>query len=107
MFRELIQREIARRGISARKYAAENAIEYTAFTKWLKGADSLSARKIELLISQIAQHPTAICFDDSNHGLIFDIKANHVLRTLQDSDTIIKTPTKTLTVSELIKLINA
>lgn len=105
MLRELVKREITTRGISARKFAAENAIEYTALTKWLKGADSLSARKIEYMISQIAEQPTAICFDDSGKGLILDLKENKLIRVLKDSDTIIKTPTKTLTVSELRQLI--
>lgn len=60
MFRELIKRELERRGISARKYAAKNGIEYTALTKFIKGADTLSARKIEYLITQIADLPSAI-----------------------------------------------
>lgn len=50
MFRELIKREIFERGISARKFAEENAIEYTAFTKWLKGCNTLSNNKVEKLL---------------------------------------------------------
>ena len=60
MFRQLIKNEIARLGISARKYAAEHGIEYTALTKFIKGADTLSARKVEYLITQIADLPSAI-----------------------------------------------
>ena len=60
MLRELIKKEIERRGISARKYAAENGIEYTALTKWLKGADTLSARKIEYLVSEIPEITEAL-----------------------------------------------
>lgn len=94
MFRELIKRELERRGISARKYAAENGIEYTAFTKWLKGGDTLSARKIEFLITQIAEQPTAMVFNESNLGIIIDMKKNLLIRVLQDNDTVIRTKTK-------------